>query len=115
MSSVILRNIAETFVNLHAIEQMQLRGRRRVDGVGRPKFDVHTGRARAHYHEIEQYGTFARSVALLTRRAAATLEQEARASSFRDAALAAHEAAGRATQAWRDAARSFPPPSPSVK
>ena len=72
-------------------------------------------RARAHYHEIEQYGTFARSVALLTRRAAATLEQEARASSFRDAALAAHEAAGRATQAWRDAARSFPPPSPSVK
>ena len=28
-----------TFVNLHAIEQMQLRGRRRVDGVGRPKFD----------------------------------------------------------------------------
>ena len=72
-------------------------------------------RARAHYHEIEQYGTFARSVALLTRRAAATLEQEARASQFRDAALAAHEAAGRATQAWRDAARSFPPPSPSVK
>ena len=29
--------------NLHAIEQMQLRGRRRVDGVGRPKFDFHTG------------------------------------------------------------------------
>ena len=28
---------------LHAIEQMQLRGRRRVDGVGRPKFDFHTG------------------------------------------------------------------------
>ena len=25
--------------NLRAIEQMQLRGRRRVDGVGRPKFD----------------------------------------------------------------------------
>ena len=68
-------------------------------------------RARAHYHEIEQYGTFARSVALLTRRAAATLEQEARASTFRDAALAAHEAAGRATQAWRDAARGCPPPS----
>ena len=45
------------------------------------------------------------------KRAAATLEQEARASQFRDAALAAHEAAGRATQAWRDAARSFPQPS----
>ena len=29
--------------NLHAIEQMQLRGRRRVDGVGHPKFDFHTG------------------------------------------------------------------------
>ena len=28
---------------LHAIEQMKLRGRRRVDGVGRPKFDFHTG------------------------------------------------------------------------
>ena len=25
------------------IKQMQLRGRRRVDGVGCPKFDVHTG------------------------------------------------------------------------
>jgi hypothetical protein len=32
---------------LHAIEQMQLRGRRRVDGVGRPEFDFHTGRASA--------------------------------------------------------------------
>jgi hypothetical protein len=28
--------------NLRAIEQMQLLGRRRVDGVGRPKFDSHT-------------------------------------------------------------------------
>ena len=28
---------------LHAIEQMQLRGRRRANGVGRPKFDFHTG------------------------------------------------------------------------
>ena len=27
----------------HAIEQMLLRGRRCVDGVGRPKFDFHTG------------------------------------------------------------------------
>lgn len=71
-------------------------------------------RARAHYHEIEQYGTFARSVAMLTRRAAATLEQEARASEFRDAALCAHNAVGRATQAWRDAAKSFIP-SPVVK
>ena len=30
-------------MNLHAIEQKQLRGRRRVDGMGRPKFDFHTG------------------------------------------------------------------------
>ena len=29
--------------NLHAIEQTQSRGRRRVDGVGRLKFDSHTG------------------------------------------------------------------------
>ena len=27
----------------HAIEQTQLRRKYRVDGVGRPKFDVHTG------------------------------------------------------------------------
>ena len=40
----VLRIIAETFVNLNAIEQMQLWGRRRVDGVGRPKFDFHTAR-----------------------------------------------------------------------
>ena len=26
-----------------AVEQMQLRGRRRIDGVGRPKFDFYTG------------------------------------------------------------------------
>ena len=29
--------------NCHAIEQMQLRRQHRVDGVGRPKFDFHTG------------------------------------------------------------------------
>ena len=28
---------------LHAIEQTQLRRQHRVDGVGRPKFDLHTG------------------------------------------------------------------------
>ena len=57
-------DLRELPVVLHAIEQMQLRGRRRVDGVesphhredaataarrvdgvGRPKFDFHTGRA----------------------------------------------------------------------
>ena len=38
-------NVASMAWNLHAIEQMQLRGRRRVDGVGRPKFDFHTGAA----------------------------------------------------------------------
>jgi hypothetical protein len=37
---------AWTFVNLHAIEQTQLQRQRRVDGVGRPKFDFHTGPAR---------------------------------------------------------------------
>ena len=30
-------------MNLHAIEQMQLQRQHRVDGVGRPKFDFHTG------------------------------------------------------------------------
>ena len=61
VSQVILRNIAWTFVSLHAIEPTRPRGRRRVDGVesprhradaatearrvdgvGRPKFDFHT-------------------------------------------------------------------------
>ena len=31
------------FVNLHAIEPMRSRRQRRVDGVGRPKFDFHIG------------------------------------------------------------------------
>ena len=31
-------------INLHAVEQTQLRRKHRVDGVGRPKFDFHTGR-----------------------------------------------------------------------
>ena len=30
-------------INLHAIEPTRSRGKRRVDGVGRPKFDFHTG------------------------------------------------------------------------
>ena len=30
-------------MSLHAIEQTQLRRQHRVDGVGRPTFDVHTG------------------------------------------------------------------------
>jgi formamidase len=37
------KSTSELGYNLHAIEQMQLRGRRRIDGVGRPKFDFHTG------------------------------------------------------------------------
>ena len=39
-------NLASMAWKLYAIEQMQLRGRRRVDGVGRPKFDFHTGSTR---------------------------------------------------------------------
>ena len=34
----------KTFVNLHAIEPTRSRGRRRLDGVGRPKFDFHAAR-----------------------------------------------------------------------
>ena len=33
----------ESCVGINAIEQTQLRRRYRVDGVGRPKFDFHTG------------------------------------------------------------------------
>ncbi len=33
-------------LNLHAIEQTQAQEQRRVAGVGRPKFDFHTGAAR---------------------------------------------------------------------
>ena len=35
--------------NFHAIEQTQLRRKYRVDGVGRPKFDAHTGEAFSHF------------------------------------------------------------------
>ena len=38
-------DVASMAWKLHAIEQMQLRRRYRVDGVGRPKFDFHTGAA----------------------------------------------------------------------
>ena len=34
-------------MNLNAIELPQLRGQHRVDGVGRPKFDFHTGHPKA--------------------------------------------------------------------
>ena len=37
-------NLASMALALPAIEQMQLRGRRRGDGLGRPKFDFHTVR-----------------------------------------------------------------------
>ena len=43
VTSAVLRTIAETFVSLHAIEPLRSRGRRRVDGAGRPKFDCHVG------------------------------------------------------------------------
>ena len=48
MSYVMLRIIAETFVNLYAVELPQLRGRRRVDGVEPPshRADAVTGRRR---------------------------------------------------------------------
>ena len=35
--------LARVEINLHAIEPTQLRRQHRVDGVGRPKFDFHTG------------------------------------------------------------------------
>ena len=35
-------NVASMAWKLHAIEQMQLQGRRRVGRAGRPKFDFHT-------------------------------------------------------------------------
>ena len=39
MKYLFLRHIAWAFVNLHAIEPTRSRGQRRVDSVGRPKFD----------------------------------------------------------------------------
>ena len=40
-------DVASMAWKLHAIEQTQLRRKSRVDGVGRPKFDFHTGRLAA--------------------------------------------------------------------
>ena len=40
--------------NFHAIEQTQLRRRYRVDGVGRPRFDFHTGNAAEAVAETEK-------------------------------------------------------------
>ena len=39
-------DVAPMAWKLHAIEQTQLRRKCRVDGVGRPKFDFHTGSSR---------------------------------------------------------------------
>ena len=39
-------NVASMAWKLHAIEQTELRRKYRADGVGRPKFDFHTGRRR---------------------------------------------------------------------
>ena len=43
---------------LHAIELQQLRGQRRVDGVGRPRFDFHAGDKAPEFAELlpEQTG-----------------------------------------------------------
>ena len=45
-SRAVWKSTSENLVSLHAIEQTQLRRKYRVDGVGRPKFDFHTGRNR---------------------------------------------------------------------
>ena len=47
---------AETFVNLHAIDQTLSQGPCRVDGVGRLTFDFHTGRGKAPRVQKEPQG-----------------------------------------------------------
>ena len=53
-----MRIIADTFVILHAIEQMQLRRQYRDDGVGRLNFDFDTGDKAPEFAELlpEQTG-----------------------------------------------------------
>ena len=51
--------------NLNAIEQTQLRRKYRVDGVGRPKFDFHTG-VRGLVHALR--GRLRRAADLFVRR-----------------------------------------------
>ena len=50
-SRAVWKSTSENLVSLHAIEQTQLRRKYRVDGVGRPKFDFHTG-VRGQLHAL---------------------------------------------------------------
>ena len=58
--------LARVEINLHAIEQTQLRRQRRVDGVGRPKFDFHTDRREIYALVIASYHDVARSIFLVS-------------------------------------------------
>ena len=64
--------------DLHAIELPQLRGRRRLDGVGRPNFDFHTGIAefeRRNCQDRDAYVTASAPVTAMGANAAGSPKQ----------------------------------------
>jgi hypothetical protein len=75
--------IAEAFVILHAIEQRLLRGQRRIDGVGRLKFDFHTGGAEKMLRFFRPWGNKDHDAApAQTRPGRAAFRQSPRAQGF---------------------------------
>ena len=78
-----LPEIAKAFVILHAIEQRLLRGQRRVDGVGRLKFDFHTGGAEKMLRFFRPWGNKDHEAAPApTRPGRAAFRQSPRAQGF---------------------------------
>ena len=68
---------------LHAIEQRLLRGKRRIDGVGRLKFDFHTGGAEKMLRFFRPWGNKDHEAApAQTRPGRAAFRQSPRAQGF---------------------------------
>ena len=72
-----------SYVSLHAIEPTRSRGQRRVDGVGRLKFDFHTGGAEKMLRFFRPWGNKDPDVAPApTRPGRAAFRQSPRAQGF---------------------------------
>ena len=75
--------VSEVFVKLHAMEPTRSRGQRRVDGVGRLKFDFHTGGAEKMLRFFRPWGNKDHEAApAQTRPGRAAFRQSPRAQGF---------------------------------